>query len=86
MFLLALFTASKVSYEDLELPLFKYATIMAATKGFSRENLIGEGGFGPVYKVTFFIRMSGVFVESIYLSTLMLNVFLSRGTCLQTKK
>ncbi|XP_057790570.1 G-type lectin S-receptor-like serine/threonine-protein kinase At4g27290 [Salvia miltiorrhiza] len=40
----------KANSEDLELPLFKFATIMAATQGFSWDNLIGEGGFGPVYK------------------------------------
>ncbi|KAL8510400.1 hypothetical protein ACS0TY_017276 [Phlomoides rotata] len=36
--------------EGLELPLLKYATIVAATNNFSTENMIGEGGFGPVYK------------------------------------
>lgn len=37
--------------EDLGLPLFALATISAATNNFSDENMIGEGGFGPVYKV-----------------------------------
>ncbi|KAH6764015.1 hypothetical protein C2S51_015264 [Perilla frutescens var. frutescens] len=36
--------------EDLELPLFSFATIAAATDNFSKESIIGEGGFGPVYK------------------------------------
>ncbi|KAL8506016.1 hypothetical protein ACS0TY_017032 [Phlomoides rotata] len=36
--------------EDLELPLLKFATIVAATNNFSTENVLGEGGFGPVYK------------------------------------
>ncbi|KAL0320724.1 UNVERIFIED_CONTAM: G-type lectin S-receptor-like serine/threonine-protein kinase [Sesamum radiatum] len=36
--------------EDLELPVFKWTTIVAATNNFSRENIIGEGGFGPVYR------------------------------------
>ncbi|KAL8510390.1 hypothetical protein ACS0TY_017272 [Phlomoides rotata] len=40
----------KRNYEDLELPLLKFATIVAATNNFSTENMIGEGGFGPVYK------------------------------------
>lgn len=39
--------------EDLELPLFDLATISTATNNFSFENKIGEGGFGPVYKVMF---------------------------------
>ncbi|PIN00684.1 Non-specific serine/threonine protein kinase [Handroanthus impetiginosus] len=42
--------ALKIKREDLELPLFDLATIAAATNDFSVENLIGEGGFGPVYK------------------------------------
>lgn len=35
----------------MELPLFSLAAIEAATDNFSDENRIGEGGFGPVYKV-----------------------------------
>ncbi|XP_047947759.1 G-type lectin S-receptor-like serine/threonine-protein kinase At4g27290 isoform X2 [Salvia hispanica] len=42
--------AFKNENEDLELPLFGSKTIAAATNNFSDENLIGEGGFGPVYK------------------------------------
>ncbi|XP_042479052.1 G-type lectin S-receptor-like serine/threonine-protein kinase At4g27290 [Macadamia integrifolia] len=36
--------------EDLELPLFDFNTIVAATNNFSDSNKIGKGGFGPVYK------------------------------------
>ncbi|KAI8557684.1 hypothetical protein RHMOL_Rhmol04G0029000 [Rhododendron molle] len=36
--------------ETLELPVFDLATISAATRNFSHENMVGEGGFGPVYK------------------------------------
>ena len=39
--------------EDLELPLFDLATIANSTKNFSINNKLGEGGFGPVYKVIF---------------------------------
>ena len=44
---------SNVLTEDVELPLFDLDTIMNATHNFSSENKIGEGGFGPVYKVPF---------------------------------
>ncbi|KAL1567085.1 receptor-like serine/threonine-protein kinase SD1-8 [Salvia divinorum] len=43
-------SVSEINIEDQELQLFKFPTVMAATNGFSRENLIGEGGFGLVYK------------------------------------
>ncbi|PON51255.1 S-receptor-like serine/threonine-protein kinase [Trema orientale] len=40
----------EVKDKDIELPLFDLATITSATKNFSPENMIGAGGFGPVYK------------------------------------
>ena len=33
------------------LPLFDLRTIIAATDNFSIANKLGQGGFGPVYKV-----------------------------------
>ncbi|TQD68690.1 hypothetical protein C1H46_045777 [Malus baccata] len=30
-----------------------YSSFFAATSNFAEENKLGEGGFGPVYKVTF---------------------------------
>ncbi|KAL2327906.1 hypothetical protein Fmac_021333 [Flemingia macrophylla] len=36
--------------DDLDLPLLDLSIIIAATKNFSDENKIGEGGFGPVYR------------------------------------
>jgi hypothetical protein len=39
------------THEDFELPFFDRATILKATKNFSLDNKLGEGGFGSVYKV-----------------------------------
>ncbi|EOY12744.1 S-locus lectin protein kinase family protein, putative [Theobroma cacao] len=36
--------------ENVEVPLFDLVSIATATNSFSQENLIGIGGFGPVYK------------------------------------
>ncbi|KAG6651683.1 hypothetical protein CIPAW_06G129700 [Carya illinoinensis] len=38
--------------KDVELPLFSYESILAATDNFSTANKLGEGVFGPVYKGT----------------------------------
>lgn len=35
-----------------EINSFTLSTIQVATNNFSLENKLGEGGFGPVYKVT----------------------------------
>ena len=48
---------SKKSYyteggkDDMELPEFDLNTIVIATDNFSDNNKLGQGGFGPVYKV-----------------------------------
>lgn len=34
-----------------DLKLFSFASIMAATDNFSNQNKLGQGGFGPVFKV-----------------------------------
>jgi hypothetical protein len=41
--------------EDMELTIFDLAVIANATENFSKHNKLGEGGFGPVYKVNDYI-------------------------------
>ncbi|KAK9118553.1 hypothetical protein Scep_016646 [Stephania cephalantha] len=36
---------------DVELPFFSFASVCSATNNFSDQNRLGQGGFGPVYKV-----------------------------------
>ncbi|CAH9082428.1 unnamed protein product [Cuscuta europaea] len=38
--------------DEFELPLFDFSTIFEATSNFSKENKLGQGGFGSVYKGT----------------------------------
>ena len=42
---------AKGKNKDPWLPLFSFSSVSAATDNFSIENKLGEGGFGPVYKV-----------------------------------
>jgi len=37
--------------EVIDLPTFDFSVLASATGNFSTENKLGEGGFGPVYKV-----------------------------------
>jgi hypothetical protein len=41
----------KKKEKDFELPLFSYESVSTATNNFSAVNKLGEGGYGPVYKV-----------------------------------
>ena len=37
--------------EEMDLWIFDFNIISKATNNFSNDNKLGEGGFGPVYKV-----------------------------------
>jgi len=43
---------TKQRKEDLDLTTFDLSILVKATENFSSNNKLGEGGFGPVYKVT----------------------------------
>lgn len=38
--------------KGIDVPFFDLESILAATNNFSNANRLGQGGFGPVYKVT----------------------------------
>jgi hypothetical protein len=39
-------------FKGHDINFFSYASILEATMDFSPENKLGQGGYGPVYKVT----------------------------------
>ena len=41
-----------------DLPWFSYNLVASATNFFSSENKLGQGGFGPVYKVLSYVKLS----------------------------
>uniref|UniRef100_A0A7C9EUZ5 GH18 domain-containing protein n=1 Tax=Opuntia streptacantha TaxID=393608 RepID=A0A7C9EUZ5_OPUST len=47
----------KVSSKSPDLKVFKFVDISAATNNFSCHNKLGEGGYGPVYKVCKYVTM-----------------------------
>lgn len=61
IFLTAKYNASsKISINnnnegESELPIYAFDVIAKATNNFSVYNKLGQGGFGPVYKVIFFL-------------------------------
>ncbi|XP_073158095.1 receptor-like serine/threonine-protein kinase SD1-8 isoform X2 [Henckelia pumila] len=42
--------SKETAADELELPLFDFDTIVAATENFSQANKLGQGGFGSVYR------------------------------------
>lgn len=41
--------------KDVELPFFSFSEVSKLTNNFSIGNKLGQGGFGPVYKVTYIL-------------------------------
>jgi len=39
-------------FKEHDIKLFNFTSILEATMDFSPENKLGQGGYGPVYKVT----------------------------------
>lgn len=65
--------------KDIELPLFDLSTISKATDNFSINNKLGEGGFGPVYKViitSIFTRIMKTKAKDMYIFTRIMKKFL----------
>lgn len=54
--------------EEFEIPLFDLSTITKATNNFSVSRKIGEGGFGPVYKVTALVASAVLYKKNTNLS------------------
>jgi hypothetical protein len=51
--ILGYFNASnELGDENLELPFVSFGDVITATNNFSEANMLGQGGFGKVYKVT----------------------------------
>ena len=48
---------NEVDYEKEDLPFFDFRTISNATNNFSNNCKLGEGGFGPVYKVIILFQL-----------------------------
>lgn len=49
--------------EDIDIPIFDLSTIANATNNFCIDNKLGEGGFGPVYKVINMISYNYLFIS-----------------------
>jgi hypothetical protein len=59
--------------KDLELLLFTIDTLASATNNFSLNNMLGEGGFGHVYKVLNYYFPCKFYATSYYDSQLNLK-------------
>jgi hypothetical protein len=44
--------------KDAKLKLFSYESVLVATNNFLAMKKLGEGGYGPVYKVCYIFQMN----------------------------
>jgi hypothetical protein len=44
--------------KDAKLPLFSYESVLVPTNNFLAMKKLGEGGYGPVYKVCYIFQMN----------------------------
>ncbi|KAF7112173.1 hypothetical protein RHSIM_RhsimUnG0255700 [Rhododendron simsii] len=51
---------------EVDLPWFSFASVSAATDHFSDANKLGEGGFGPIYKMIGFVLESSGYMSPEY--------------------
>lgn len=63
---LSLFEFTELKGLKLQMGIFTLRQIKAATNNFNKANKIGEGGFGPVYKVfwtvlAYFVNLSCIY-------------------------
>lgn len=63
----SLFTGNILGATELQGPVnFHYNDLKSATKNFSEENKLGEGGFGDVYKVRWPVLVTAFALEASY--------------------
>jgi serine/threonine protein kinase len=63
-----------------ECPTYPLGTIRTATNGFCKENIIGRGGFGVVYKVVTIVKFRFIYVL-IDDSIVLMKIFVSTLWC-----
>jgi hypothetical protein len=58
-----------------ELPLYNFKKLETATNSFHAGNMLGKGGFGPVYKVSLSTILFVIFFSSLYTINSILKYF-----------
>jgi len=69
-----------------ELPLYDFEKLETATNSFDVGNMLGKGGFGPVYKVILFEVLYAIFSNRYRIYNIKYFFTLSRDYWKMTKK